>query len=619
MTIKPKAKKFRIRRSPSASSVQAAATEQPQDTSSERPPEVERLRPRVVTSGGTSLRPDVEETDSAPQEESAANAEPAEAPAAPDQAAAAPGAEPGAPQDDATAPPTESGADAEAETEAEAEAPMAATPRSGLVSSSREMTVEAEIDAIRREGLTGRQLRMARRVAQKHNLPATSDFDAVRLLRQQGIDPFQRSNMLELVVPRSTEPAVTTKDRVQLPQTVPLGEPAQPLPDITPAEQREQEITAIQRDIVNRRRKKMLLLMTRLFFFVAIPTAVVGWYFYTMATPMYATKSEFLILKADNAGGGSGLGNLLSGTQFATSQDSIAVQSYLQSKDAMLRLDKDQGFKAEFSQPWIDPIQRLPANPTNEQAYKIYSKDVKIGYDPSEGVVRMEVVAPNPQTSANFARSLLSYAEERVNHLSEQKRSDQMRDALAGFENAQIERRKAQEALVALQQKGAILDPEGVIAALRGQINNIEVQLQDKQLELSALTDNPRPNQAKVDGAKGDVRRLQALLDQLNERMVDASKGENSLAELSVRIQMAQADLQTRDLMLQSALQQVEQTRMEANRQVRYLTTSVEPVASQEPAYPRKFENTILAFLFFSGIYLMISLTASILREQITS
>ncbi|MCB1311912.1 MAG: capsule biosynthesis protein, partial [Sedimentitalea sp.] len=87
----------------------------------------------------------------------------------------------------------------------------------------------------------------------------------------------------------------------------------------------------------------------------------------------------------------------------------------------------------------------------------------------------------------------------------------------------------------------------------------------------------------------------------------------------SVRIQMAQADLATRDLMLQSALQQVEQTRMEANRQVRYLTTSVEPVASEAPSFPRKFENTILAFLIFAGIYLMISLTASILREQVTS
>ncbi|GAA6199426.1 capsule biosynthesis protein [Aquicoccus sp. SU-CL01552] len=580
MTTKPKARKFRIRRStPSGSSAEQPPRE---GTAAAETPATERLRPRVVASGGET------------KAEATASAEPPQ----------------GAPATDST--------------------PAAgSTPISGEVSSARETSAEAEIDAIRREALTGRQLRMARRVAQKHNLAATSDFDAVRLLRQRGIDPFKRSNMLELVVPHaeSGDHSDAAKDRVQLPQTVPGGKRTLPstetspqtAPGMSPAEERENEIMAIQRDIARRRRKKLALLMTRLMFFVLLPTAIVGYYFYVVATPMYATKSEFLILKADNAGGGMGLGSLLSGTQFATSQDSIAVQSYLQSKDAMLRLDEDEGFKSHFSQSWIDPIQRLDPNPTNEQAYKLYSKFVQIGFDPTEGVIRMEVVAADPEVSADFARSLISYAEDRVNRLSEQKRADQMRDALIGFENAQVERRNAQEALVSLQQKGAILDPEGVIAALRGQINNIEMQLQEKELTLAALLDNPRPNQAKVDGARGDVRRLKALLARLNEKMVDASKGENSLAQLSVRIQMAQADLATRDMMLQSALQQVEQTRMEANRQVRYLTTSVQPVASQEASYPRKFENTILAFLIFSGIYLMISLTASILREQVTS
>ena len=63
----------------------------------------------------------------------------------------------------------------------------------------------------------------------------------------------------------------------------------------------------------------------------------------------------------------------------------------------------------------------------------------------------------------------------------------------------------------------------------------------------------------------------------------------------------------------------MEQARVEASRQVRYLTIAVEPVAPEEPAYPKKFENTLLTFLVFSGIYLMLSLTTSILREQITS
>ncbi|MEQ3707967.1 MAG: capsule biosynthesis protein [Tateyamaria sp.] len=504
-------------------------------------------------------------------------------------------------------------------------------------SSSEPVDSGNTIDAIRQEGLTGRQLRMARRVAQKHKLPATSDFDAVRLLRAKGIDPFQRSNMLELVVPQAgAEPheggapdafasqpaseggAGAAKGRVQLPQTVPVKKQQLPSTEVSPADRRAQEMFNIQRDIARRRRRKTGLLLVRLAFFVMLPTFLAGYYFYAIATPMYATKSEFLIIQNEGSGGGGPLGGLLP-TQFATNSDSIAVQGFLQSKDAMLRLDQDVGFKSHFTQDWIDPIQRLSADPTNEEAYKVYKKNVKIGYDPTEGMIRMEVAAADPQVSADFSRQLIEYSEQRVNNLSQQKREDQMRDAREGFDRAEIDRRAAQEALVRLQIEGSTLDPEGVIASLRAQISQLETQVIEKEIELASLLNNSRPNQSRVDGARGTLEILKTQLNLLNSKMTDVSRGENSLAELAARIQIAQADLAARDMMMQSALQTMEQARVEASRQVRYLTVAVEPIASEEPSYPRAFENTILAFLVFAGIYLMISLTASILREQVTS
>lgn len=507
--------------------------------------------------------------------------------------------------------------------------------RSGEVSSPGEVHGELDMDTIRREGLTGRQLRMARRVAQKSGLAPTSDFDAVRLLRSKGIDPFQRSNMLELVVPQAggelrdgapgdafakldAEPGgAGSKPEVQLPQTVPAGRQTLPSTDLSPMDRRMREISEIQRDISRRRRRKLGLLLVRLAFFVMLPTFMAGYYFYKIATPMYATDSQFLIIQNEGSGGIGPLGGLLP-TQFANSADSIATQSYLQSKDAMLRLDGDVGFKSHFTDPSIDAIQRMNEEPTNEEAYKVYKKNVKIGYDPTEGMIRMEVIAADPEVSADFSRHLLDYAEERVNALSQQKREDQMRDARIGYEDAVKKRRNAQERLIKLQVENGV-DPEAVIASIRGQITNYETLLLEKELELAALLDNTRPNRAKVDGAQGDVRRIVEQLVRLNQRMNSATEGTNSLAQQAVNLQLAQADLAAADTALQAAQTQMEQARTEAYRQVRYLTIAVRPVASEEPSYPRKFENTILAFVIFAGIYLMLSLTASILREQVTS
>lgn len=247
----------------------------------------------------------------------------------------------------------------------------------------------------------------------------------------------------------------------------------------------------------------------------------------------------------------------------------------------------------------------------------MYNKYVKIGFDPTEGVIRMEVSSPDPQTSTNFSKALIAYAEETVDGQSQRKREDQLKDARRSLEKAKQDRRDAQLALVSLQET-SVLDPEGLIASLRQQISTYELELQENQLELSQLLDNARPNTARVNGVRGNIRNLQAILTNLESRMTDIGGSQSSLAGQAAAIQIAQADLATADLILQSALQTVTQTELEASRQVRYLTTSVSPIASEDPSFPRSFENTILSFLIFSGLYLMVSLTASILREQVS-
>ena len=473
-------------------------------------------------------------------------------------------------------------------------------------------SAEEELAAIRKEGLTGRQLRMARRVATKHGLPATSDYDAVRLLRQAGIDPFQRATMLELVSAEGE-----TGENAQLPQVVD-PKPQLPSKDVMDAASRARSIMDIQLDIAKRRRRKLLLLFTRLAFFVLLPTLLAGYYYYQVATPMYATKSEFVIQKADAAGGG-GLGSLFSGSGLATSQDSITVQSFLTSRDAMLRLDREVGFKSHFSNPEIDAIQRLPENASNEDAYKLYKRNVKIGYDPSEGIIRMEVIAADPEVSARYSEALIRYAEERVDQLTLRKREDQMQGARESYQEAEAKMLEAQAEVQRLQEEMGVLDAGSEGASIMGQINSFEVQLLEKQLQLAQLEANSRPNQARVEGVKGDIARLEAVIAELRGKLTDNSGATGSIAAIQGKLAVAQTNMETRILLMQQALQQLESARIEANKQTRYLELGVSPVAPDEATYPRAFENTILAFLIFAGIYLMFSLTASILREQISS
>ena len=390
--------------------------------------------------------------------------------------------------------------------------------------------------------------------------------------------------------------------------------PAAPPASPAAAEARAGEIFRIQRDIARRRRRRLALLVTRLMVLVVLPTLLAGIYYYAIATPLYATKSEFVIQQADAAPPTGGAGAAGGGS---TQQDSISVQSYLLSRDALARLDADLGFSRHFADPAIDPLRRLDSGATREAAYRLYQKMVRIGFDPTEGVVRMEVLAASPEVSAGFSRALIGYAEERVDQLTARLRSDRMAGAEESFAQAEARMLEAQTRVVALQEKLGVVSAEAEVSNSYAQIGAIEGQLREARLALDQLLANARPQASRVDLARQTVARLEAERARFRGGLSDGAADEASLARAGAELQVAQQDLSTRQFLLQQSAEQLETARIEASRQVRYLSTPVPPTPPDEATYPRAFENTILAFLIFAGAYLMLSLTAAILKEQV--
>lgn len=590
MTTKPKARRFRLRLGDDPTGAlrtsvapQRSVLPEPGRPATARPPAPDAARPGTGHSALAAAQ--------------AAAVAAGSAPPRPEPAAAPP------------RPPVSPGALAD-----ETAAPAAATP-----------PAEDEVNAIREDDLSGRQLRMAMRVAQRNGIKATSGMEAVRLLRQRGIDPFEQSTLLDIVREESAKSrALTTTEQPALPKA--YRQPPPPAKVETPpppgmAEQRRADIARIQRDIVRRRRRRMTLLMSRLAVFVFLPTLVAAWYFFFVATPLYATNSEFVIQQADGApmGGGGGLGGMFGGSSpLGGMQDSVTVQSFLQSREAMRRLDAEEGFKAYFQSPDIDALRRLPADATDEAAYRLYQDMVRVSYDPTEGIIRMEVIAADPATSERFARALVGYAEEQVDQLTQRLRENQMRDAQESVAMAEARMQEAQLQVLELQERFQMLSSEVEVSLLTQQIGNLETQLNNERLALSDLMANARPNPARLQQAERRIATLETQIAALRASLTQGDDAGNSIARLQREQVMAQSDVATRQMLLTQAMQQLEGARIEANRQVRYLSLGVSPIAPDEATYPRAPENTALAFLIFAGIYLMVSMTSAILREQVT-
>jgi capsular polysaccharide transport system permease protein len=121
---------------------------------------------------------------------------------------------------------------------------------------------------------------------------------------------------------------------------------------------------------------------------------------------------------------------------------------------------------------------------------------VKLGYDPTEGVIRMEVASADPDRQPDFSEKLIEYAEERVDELSAEKRQDASRPrSKASRPPRRAPRRTGR--LVSLQE-GSILDPEGEIG-IRAADQQCRIAASGKAAGAQHAAQQRAPQQARVD------------------------------------------------------------------------------------------------------------------------
>ncbi|SOH92765.1 capsular polysaccharide transport system permease protein [Monaibacterium marinum] len=383
-----------------------------------------------------------------------------------------------------------------------------------------------------------------------------------------------------------------------------------------PIDPRDAEILEIQRELVRRRRRRFILLWLRLAFFVVLPTALVGNYYFNYATPFYSSTSNVLLnpaaasLNSESATGVTASANLL--------RDSIAIQDFLTSREAMRILDQDLGIVGHYSDTSIDPIQRLAADASENEAYALYKDRVLIGFDLLEGILRIEVIAATPDMAYAISNRLIELAEQRVDTMSDRNQQNALASAQLVLETAEAGLEEAYERVLTLQEQRGIFSAELEVGLVQAQISGLTTALEERRLSLAALQDNARPNPAQVRVLNAEIARLEEAISEQRQLVVSAQTERTSLARISAEMAQAEQQLATRNLMVESAVAGLELARRDASQQLMFLARAVNPVRPVVPSYPRALEYTVLAFVIFFAAYMMVSLTISILREQMS-
>lgn len=382
---------------------------------------------------------------------------------------------------------------------------------------------------------------------------------------------------------------------------------------------RAERVEAIRRDLVRRRRRKGGGMLFKLWLFVALPTCLVAWFLWYKASDLYQSQSSFNIqIASPTAGGSAGaLGGLFGGA-IAGAQESVAVQNFITSRDALARLDEQYGIIAHYRDPAIDWFHRDRGN-TFEDAFTHYKKMVQVSYDPTEGQLEMSLIAADAESARLFSKALIRYSEQMVDQLQDRMRVAALSDAEKNLKAAETRLEEAQLAAAEIRKQVETFSVEGEVSAEMSLIASLEAErerLKTRLATLRRITSEEDPRIAQLN------TQIASLTEQIEDRRInvtgndDGDGDKRSLADINAELERANFSVQSAKAIFASAIEAMEVARKEAARQHRYLAVISQPSLPDRANYPKKLEMTALAFLCFLGIYIVGSLTISLIREQ---
>jgi capsular polysaccharide transport system permease protein len=337
---------------------------------------------------------------------------------------------------------------------------------------------------------------------------------------------------------------------------------------------------------------------------VGLPTLVAGVYYFAIASDLYLSEVKFVV-RGPAKSPTSAISAMLSSGSAAVSEDTFAVHEYLMSRDAVQRLDREDGLRALLSRPEGDLITRYPGiffwRKDFEALYKAYSRFVAVEVDATTGVSTLQVKAYRPEDAQRMAQSLLTFSEQLINALNERARHD----ALAMFQHevstTEQDIAKIQGQLTAYRIQQKMLDPKSAATGPLELLAQMNGQLANAKGQLAEVIKNS-PNSPHIPLVKTRIASLEKLI--ADER-AKVTGDNNSVATSLSEYERLDVQRTLSEKILASALSSLEAARLEAQRQQLYLETIATPNLADYPLYPKRiasFATVVVVCLLGYGI-----------------
>ena len=345
---------------------------------------------------------------------------------------------------------------------------------------------------------------------------------------------------------------------------------------------------------------------------VVLPMTIAGGFLLFIAAPRYSSSASFIVRSADQQSTHDALTSLAQSTgSTIASDETYAVSTYLQSRDVVDRLAKDDSLRAILSRPQGDFVFRYPTFwlPDNDEfLYRRFLWMTTTYVDDDTGICSIEVNAFTAEDAQALARAMLGNAETLVNRMNERMYQGQLAAAERFVGEAQKDVDAIEAEIKAFRNVSGSIDPNlvaqsklKVIEGLSGQLAQVEAAIA-QQVVLA-------PTAPSLESLRAQA---QSYRDEIEKRTLEiAGKSGSEAAKLATYDQLTLRRSLAASA-LSDAVSQRDAAREDAQRQHLYLQLISQPNLSRDWA---RYPQTSLDLLALLAICLAVFQVLRKLRD----
>ncbi|EGD5906108.1 capsule biosynthesis protein [Campylobacter coli] len=337
-------------------------------------------------------------------------------------------------------------------------------------------------------------------------------------------------------------------------------------------------------------------------------------YYILIAADRYVSTITMSVKSTTGSTQASGVLSLLTATS-NTSEDIKFLQGYIESLDMLKILDEKIHLKQLYDEQYIDLFYSLSSSSSIESYLKYYQSRVKVHVDDKTGLLNVEVEGFTPESAHLIAKTIMQESEKFINEISHKAAREQMSFAEEELVKYKERYQKAQNDLIAFQNKYGVFDPLKQAEAKAGLVTQLESDIAQREAKLLTMQSYMNDSAPEIVTLKAEIAALKKQL--VKERSkISADNSSQKLNDLAAKFQDLTIEAGFAQSAYEAALKAYESARIEALRKIKQLVIVQTPDVPQSAKYPEKIYNILTAFIVLSLIFGVVKFVKMIIEEH---